>query len=357
MCSSAETKFSISLFSNTTYMAVKQNPPASRKATLLLALCTVLALSFSACKKEDNPVMQPQTIAEQINGNANFTLLKAALTQAGIDLSAAGPYTLLAPTNAAFQAFGLTNETVIKLAPADLVRSVLAYHVIGSKVETSAIPAIPNTAIPTSLSSTVVFVTKGVSTSSTSTTTISVNGARLIPGSTDVQASNGVIHTIDRILLPPLYGNIPNTINQIPQIYALLAPTAGISFRLLQQAVTRAGIGGALTAAGPLTVFAPTDNAFRAAGFDSVAIANAPVATLASVLSYHVLNNTRAYTPTLTNGSSLSTLQGGTITANVSTTAVTVTGRGNGTNASTIIGPDVTATNGVIHIIDRLLTP
>ncbi len=337
-------------------MTVHQSLPVSRKATLLLALFTALTLSFSACKKDDNPVTPPQTIAEQINSNSNFTLLKAALAKAGIDLGTAGNYTLLAPTNAAFQAFGLS-DVAITLTPPDLLRSVLAYHVIGSKVESSAIPAIPNTAIPTSLSSTVVFVTKGVSTSSTSTTTIAVNGARLIPGSIDIQASNGVIHAIDRILLPPLYGNIPNTIAQIPQIYQLLAPTAGITFRLLTQAVTRAGVGAALTAAGPLTVFAPTDNAFRAAGLDSAAIANTPVATLASVLSYHVLNNNRAYSPTITNGASLTTLQGGVITANVSTTAVTVTGRSNSGTASNIIAPDITATNGVIHIIDRVLRP
>lgn len=338
-------------------MTINQILSASRKATLLLALCTALNLSFSACKKEDNPVTGPLTINEQINSNDNFTLLRAALAKAGLNttLGAAGTYTLFAPTNAAFQAFGLTSEAIINLAPVSTIQAVLQYHVVGSKITTFA--SATNTAQQTLLPNTSLYITRpvAVTTSGTSTTAVAVNGARIAGASSE--ASNGIIYPIDRILLPPVYGNIPSTLTSIPTIYALIAPTAGISFRLLTQAATRAGVGSALTAAGPLTVFAPTDNAFRAAGLDSVAIANTPVATLTNVLSYHVLNNSRIYTPMITNGTSLTTLQGGTITANISTTAVTVTGTGSTSAVATIIGPDVTATNGIIHIIDRVLRP
>lgn len=337
-----------------------------RKWNLLLTSLIALTLSFSACKKEDSPPPTVPTIAEQINGNTNFTLLKAAMAKAGLDvtLGTAGTYTLLAPTNEAFNAFGLTSEAVIALAPADLVKSVIQYHILPTKLESSAITSTTNTAQPTQFTATApansVYFTKpvAVTTATTSGTAVSVNGAYIIPGNTDVQASNGVIHVINRILLPPVYGNIPSTIASIPTIYALLAPSAGVSFKLLQQAVARAGttVSSSLTATSPLTVFAPTDNAFRAATYDSTKIANTPAATLAAILSYHVVPG-RLYTPIVTNGSVLTTASTGTITIGKSTTAITVTGKSNGGTASNIIGPDVTATNGVIHIIDRLLLP
>ena len=340
-------------------MFLNHNLPAGRKWSLLFTLFIGLTLSFSACKKQDTATPTVPTISEQLNGSSNFTLLKAALKQAGLDatLGAAGTYTLFAPTDDAFKAFGLSSEAVIKLAPANLVQSVFQYHLIGTKLEPSAIPVASNTAQQTLFPLGSVYLTKpvAITTSGTSTTTVAVNGAHVLAAGTE--ASNGIIYPIDRILLPPVYGDIPTTIKNIPTIFALLAPSAGVTFNLLQQAVTRAGIGGALTATGPLTVFAPTDAAFKAVGYDSVAIAKMPVANLTAVLSYHVLNNSRVYTPTLTNGSSLTTLQGGTITVGTSTTATTVTGKGNGTSASNIIGPDVTASNGVIQIIDRLLLP
>ena len=333
--------------------------PAGRKTGFLLAALTALTLSFSSCKKEDTTTPVVPTIKEQIDSGPQFTLLKAALAQAGLDvtLSAAGTYTLLAPTDDAFKAFGLTSEAVIKLAPVDLVKSVMQYHVLGTTLAASAIPVATNTAQQTLFPLGSVYLTRpvAVTTAGTSTTTISVNGAYILQS--DIPASNGVIHVINRILLPPVYGTIPNTIAQIPTIYALLAPTAGISFKLLQQAVTRAGTttASSLSATGPLTVFAPTDNAFKASGFDSTVIANTPAATLATVLGYHVISS-RLYTPMVTNGASLTTLAG-TITAGASTTSVTVTGKNNKGIASNIIGPDVTASNGVIQIIDRLLLP
>ncbi|GAB4032022.1 fasciclin domain-containing protein [Spirosoma jeollabukense] len=334
--------------------------PAGRKAGFLLATLTALTLSFSSCKKDDTTTPVVPTITETINSGTNFTLLRAALKKAGLDvtLGASGTYTLLAPTDDAFKAFGLTSEAVIGLAPADLVKSVMQYHVLGSTLTAPAIPSAMNTAQQTLFPTGSVYFTKPVAltTATSSGTAVSVNGAHILLA--DQQASNGVIHVIDRILLPPIYGTIPNTIAQIPTVYALLAPTAGISFKLLQQAVTRAGAttASSLSATGPLTVFAPTDNAFKASGFDSTTIANTPVTALQAVLAYHVVP-ARVYTPMVTSGSSLTTSTGGTITIGSSATAITVMGKSNGGTASNIVGPDVTATNGVIHIIDRLLLP
>lgn len=327
-------------------------PLTLQKCGLFVLLLTSLTLTFSACSKQDNSTPTLTSITDLINNGSKFTLLKAALIRAGLDgtLSQPGTYTVFAPTDDAFKAFGYADVASVNAAPVETLKAVLQYHVLATRLASSSIPVAVNAAQQTLIPNAVLYTSKvssGTSTASSSTT-LSVNGAHVFQP--EGLANNGVIYAIDRILLPPLFGNIVTTIQNV-QIYF---PTA--SFKLLQAAVTKAGVGGVLTGTGPLTVFAPTDAAFKAVGYDSSTIAQAPVTALTSLLTYHVLNG-RVYTPLITNGSSLSTLQGGTLTAGISTTALTVTGKGNGTTPSNITGPDITATNGVVHIIDRLLLP
>ena len=324
--------------------------PVLRKWGLFVCLLISVTITFTACKKQDSTTPTLSPITDLINNGSKFTLLKAALVRAGLDgtLNQAGTYTLFAPTDDAFKAFGYVDAAAINAAPADLLKSVLQYHLLGTRLGSTDIPVGVNTTQTTLLPTGVVYLSKVASGTSTTTFKVSVNGAHVFQP--EGLANNGVVYAIDRVLLPPLFGNIAATIQGIPT----LLPTA--SFKLLTAAVTKAGIGSSLTGTTPLTVFAPTDAAFKASGYDSTTIAKASVAVLTNVLTYHVLNG-RTYTPLITDGSSLSTLQGGTITAGISTTALTVTGKGNGTTPATIVGPDITATNGVVHIIDRLLLP
>jgi uncharacterized surface protein with fasciclin (FAS1) repeats len=326
----------------------------------LYALFIVLSVSIYACKPNDDNVPPTQTIAETIaNGNGSgtnqFTLLNRALirTQLNGALGQSGTYTLFAPTNTAFGLLGYSTEAAIDAAPVALLTQVLNYHVLSTRLESTSIATGVNTPQQT-LGGGTVYITKAGSTTASSTT-ISVNGARIAQA--NIQASNGIIHVIDRVMLPPAFGNVVQTITGIPT----LLPTA--SFTFLNAAVTRAGLVNSLTASSgvPITIFAPTDAAFTAAvpSLTSVAAVNAlPVTQLQQILAYHVIPNNRLYTPLITNGTSLTTnLSGATLTAGVSTTGVTVLGRGNGTTASNITGPDVSATNGVVHVIDRLLLP
>lgn len=331
-------------------MPSNRDTQTGQKGILFALLLTSLTLTFSACSKQDSTTPTLTSITDLINNGSKFTLLKAALVRAGLDgtFGQPGTYTVFAPTDDAFRAFGYVDVAAVNAAPVDLLKAVLQYHVLGTRVGSTDVPLGVNTVQNTLLPTGVVYITKVASGTATNATRLSVNGARVVQA--DGQANNGVVYAIDRVLIPPVFGNIAATIQSIP----LLLPTA--SFKLLQAAVTKAGIGSSLTGTTPLTVFAPTDAAFRAVGYDSTTIANASVPALTSLLTYHVLNG-RTYTPLITAGSSLSTLQGGTITAGTSTMALTVTGKGNGTTPSTIIGPDVTATNGVVHIIDRLLLP
>lgn len=339
-------------------MTLSKHPTSGRQWGLLSVLLIAIVVSISACKSNDDNTPAPKTINDLIstgNGTTNqFTIFKKALQLANLSgpLSQAGTYTVFAPTDAAFRLFGYADTNAIKApSAAPLLAAVVQYHILSTRLEASAIPTAINTAQQT-LSGGTLYTSKVTSTSGTSTS-ISVNGARVVSSNSD--ASNGVIHVIDRVLLPPAFGNVVATIQGIPSIL----PTA--SFTFLQAAIAKIGTTAvsSLTSTGPITVFAPTDAAFTAAVPTIKTAADVSAMTaqqLTAILSYHIVPG-RIYTPTVTNGTSLTTAQTGTVTLGTSTTSVTVTGKGNGSTASNITGPDITATNGVVHIIDRLLLP
>ncbi|AQG79691.1 fasciclin domain-containing protein [Spirosoma montaniterrae] len=304
-------------------------------------LFTVLLLTVASCKKDEDTTEPLQTIDQLISTNSQFTILRAAVARAGLSgtLSGNGPFTVFAPNDAAFAAAGFNAAAINALDPG-VVGAILQYHVLAGRTESGAIPTAVNTSVQTSAGSSA-FITK------TSSGSVSINGARVVQA--NVPASNGVVHVIDRILIPSL-GNIPAMLTTVSTLF----PTA--TFTILNAAVTRAGLGGALTGAGPLTVFAPTDAAFVSAGFPLSTVQGTAPTALANILTYHVVS-ARGYSPLLTNGQSLTTLQTGTVTMGVSGTGVTVTGRGNGGTASRVILPDVSATNGVVHVVDRVLLP
>jgi uncharacterized surface protein with fasciclin (FAS1) repeats len=124
----------------------------------------------------------------------------------------------------------------------------------------------------------------------------------------------------------------------------------GSDFSILEAAVVRAGLDDDLKA-GTLTVFAPTDAAFQAAGLTVATVNQTDAATLQSILQYHVVNGkqTAASLPTGTN-SAVTTLSGGTIYVTKNNAAVSI-------NGATVTTPDVAASNGVIHVVDKVLMP
>jgi uncharacterized surface protein with fasciclin (FAS1) repeats len=215
---------------------------------------------------------------------------------------------------------------------------VLQYHVVDGRQTAASLPTGDNSAV-TALSGGTLYVTKNAS-------SVSVNGARVITA--DVAASNGVIHVIDRVLLPPV-GNIVET-----------AIAAGPNFTYLVAAVQRASQGatnvaGVLTGTGPLTVFAPVNQAFIAANFPTIeSIQAADPAVLTRILTYHVVPG-RVFSTNLVAGN-VATAQGGNVNINLGT-GVQVTGLGNGGTAANVQQANVVATNGVIHAIDRVLLP
>ncbi|GAA4404090.1 fasciclin domain-containing protein [Nibrella viscosa] len=308
------------------------------KATLL-ALLVATATLLTSCKKDDDNTVQPQTITDVVVGNPNFSLLAAAVTRAGLaDALRQGSLTVFAPTNAAFQAAGFADVAAINNTPIATLQTVLQYHVLNQRVTAAAIPTAVNTAQPSLLTTNgTLYITKDNS-------GVSVNGARVTQA--DLAASNGVIHVIDRVLLSPS-GDLVALAQGNP------------NFTFLVAAVLRAGtpVVSALSGSNALTVFAPTNAAFQAAGFPTIASINAAApATLANILTYHVVPG-RVFSTLVPNGTNVTTAQGTAVRTSVNGSNVTVLGNGNSNTAANVTQANLLATNGVIHVIDRVLLP
>lgn len=257
-------------------------------------------------------------------GNPDFSLLVAAATRAGlVSTLAAGEFTVFAPTNAAFAASGIT-EAAINEMPVEQLAGILTYH------------AVSGTVLSTALTSGPVTTAAGFSVIVGTGSTVTLNGGNAVTGganvvSADIEASNGVIHVIDRVLLPPTVADLAR--------YAGLTTLAG--------AVTTAGLADDLAGEGPFTVFAPTNAAFGE--LDAVPTGDA----LVDVLLYHVVGAAVRSTGVPAKASSLSTNEyGDNLTILFDTTSGVEIN-----NSADVVVADVIATNGVVHVIDKVLLP
>lgn len=304
----------------------------------LIAVAIMLLFTFSSCKKKKDNTPETGTITTIVSNSPDFSILKAAVVKAGLatTLDGKGPFTVFAPTNDAFKTSGITLETINTLS-ADALKGILLYHTLGAKVVAADVPAGPNANVAT-VGGKDIFLTKNNS-------GVFVNGVSVVKA--DVMASNGVIHAISRVLMPPT-GNIVETAQANPNFTYLVAA-------VLRASQGSTNVAEVLSGNGPFTVFAPTNDAFKAAGFATIAdINNADPNTLTSILTYHVIA-ARVFSSDLTNGAQPATVNGGKVTIGL-TNGATVKGNGNAT-PSKIIATDLVTTNGVIHVIDQVLLP
>jgi uncharacterized surface protein with fasciclin (FAS1) repeats len=167
------------------------------KRMLLVISFAVLTLGLTACPSDTTPTPTPTptpgTIVDVASGNADFSTLVKALGDAGLvdTLKGAGPFTVFAPTNAAF-------AKLAAVPTGDALKRVLLYHVVGSKLEAKdVIASAPGTA-PTVQGNTFSYAVEGGKVVLTDG-----KGNKVNVTTTDIQASNGVIHVIDSVLLPP----------------------------------------------------------------------------------------------------------------------------------------------------------
>ncbi len=286
------------------------------------------------------------TIVDVAVAAGTFDTLVAAVSAAGLaeTLSGEGPFTVFAPTDDAFAALpaGLVDALLLPENEAALV-AVLTYHVLGAEVPSSDVA----TGSVETLQGEEIELVAGDD-------GVTVNGANVI--AVDVEASNGVIHVIDSVLVPPSIDATALLVADALESEAMevgtivdVAVEAG-SFNTLVAAVTAADLAETLSGEGPFTVFAPTDEAFAAlpAGLVDALLLPENKDALVAVLTYHVLGAEVPSSDVATG--SVETLQGEEIELVASDDGVTV-------NGANVIAVDVEASNGVIHVIDAVLVP
>ncbi|MCY7358899.1 MAG: fasciclin domain-containing protein [Rudanella sp.] len=271
----------------------------------------------------------------------NLNFLEAAIARAGLteDVNKGG-LTLFAPTDDAFRAAGFASAAAVSAAPAADLQRILRYHLVGSVIDLSAFPTAVNTSYQTNLANGRLTVFK------TSDANISVNTAKISKGNNPTTGS--VVHIVNQVLTAPsVTANDQAKSNADLSFLLVAAERAGTT---VQDLLTKSSTNG-------VTIFAPTNAAFKAAGYaDEAAIRAADPKKLADILAYHVLPY-QAFSQTFQNGSDIVTAQGNSVRFTVSGGKVTVTGKGNGSNAANITSADVVTSNGVIHVIDRVLLP
>lgn len=316
---------------------------------LALPLLVLFALLISCKKNEDVVDAQPKTVSDLLTETASFSLLKAAIQQAGMnDALKAANLTVFAPTDDAFKAKGFSTPESFVNTPVETLRNLLRYHIVIGTVTTKTPELVSASNLPVATSTaSALFLTN-------SSTGLFVNGSKVTKA--DQLVANGVVHTINTLLSPP-------------GADALTTLKSRTDVSLLTAAVTRAAtvrpdflaiLNGTTTSATYkiITVFVPTDAAFAAAGYRTTADINAASpTTLANILSYHILpgmvfsNQLQAGQLTTLNSSANNKL-----TIALPASGPTVKGNGNATPA-TIKEADVLTKNAVIHVIDQVLQP
>jgi transforming growth factor-beta-induced protein len=290
-------------------------------AVILIIIVIVAVVAAYAYMTSTN---QPKDIVETAEANGSFSTLVTALTAADLvdTLKGTGPFTVFAPTDAAFNALpaGLLDSL---LANTTALTQVLTYHVVSGELMASDV---------TNLMS--VTTLQGGSLPITTTDGQVKIGIATIT-QTDIKCSNGVIHVIDTVLVPNKIMNIV----QSAQYY---------SFSTLVTALQAANLVSTLEGTGPFTVFAPTNAAFAALPEGTLDGLLDDIPSLTAVLTYHVVPGYLLASDVLAT-TSLTTVQGQTLT-------ITTEG-GPKVNGANIIQTDIECTNGVIHAIDAVLLP
>lgn len=310
-----------------------------RFSWLLARPMMILILIGSAWACQDDEPVNPKTITDTLFENADFSILSAAIRHAGMsDALKTEDLTLFAPNDTAFKASGFADAAAITARPAAEVREILKYHILGTTFTADQLtaengPTVQNLAMKT------MYITRNSG-------GVLVNGVRVT--TPNLKADNGIIHVVERLLTPPTQS-----------LLQLIQNNSDLSFLLAaanRAAQANPTLGNALSS--PLstyTLLAPSNAAFMAAGFTSTAsFSAADPATLANILLYHVLPG-RIFSNNFTSGT-LTTVSTKNLKVDVNN-GVKITGNKNNGQPATLTQTNLLATNGVIHIIDRVLIP
>ena len=272
--------------------------------------------------------IEEKTIPDNLIAGGDFTTLVAAAAAANLvpTLAGPGPFTLFAPTDAAFAALPAgTVEALLNDIPA--LTNILLHHVVaGAEVLSSEVSAGP------------IMMANGAPANVTiDESGVLVKDARVIE--VDWLGSNGVIHVVDKVILPPADPSTQTIVGNL---------VAQGNFTTLVAAVQEAGLVDTLNNSGPFTLFAPTDAAFAKLPAGTVNALLADIPTLTDILLYHVVSGAQVLSSQVTAGP---------VTMANGDQATLSTEGGIKINDAKVTGADWRSSNGVIHIIDTVILP
>lgn len=299
---------------------------------ILFVAVMFAGMVVTSCSKEE-ATPKAQSIVEIASADPQFSTLVAALTKAELvtTLQGSGPFTVFAPTNTAFAALlsDLGVSSLDALSKEALTPILLNHVIVGqfksTDLSTSYVSTASNSGPDDNLLDLYVEVGSGVNINNS----VSVTKA-------DILASNGVIHVVDKVILPTDVVDIAANNDDFTSLVGALGSAEG-------------DLVSVLKGDGPFTVFAPVNSAFASI---SGVVAGLNAAQLADVLKYHVVAGANVRSTDLTDGMTVTTLSG-TFTVNISGGAVTLTDESGAT--VNVIATDIQGTNGVVHVIDKVL--
>jgi len=311
-------------------------------ASLVLAACGPAATPAPTATPIPEPTATPEPMLKDIVDTAvadgRFTTLVAAVQAAELvdTLKSEGSFTVFAPTDDAFAALPAgTLDELLKPENKQNLTDILLYHVVPGKVMAADVTAL--TSATTALGKDVAI--------KTDMGDVYINDAKVIL--TDIETSNGVIHVIDAVILPPVDETAMEEKSSIVDI-----AVADGRFTTLVAALQAAELVETLSGEGPFTVFAPTDDAFATlpAGTVEGLLLPENKQQLTDILLYHVVSG-KVMAADVTTLTSAPTVLGKDITIKVQDGKVFLN------DTVQVIITDIETSNGVIHVIGAVLLP
>jgi uncharacterized surface protein with fasciclin (FAS1) repeats len=280
--------------------------------------------------------MPEMDIVETAIAADDFTTLVSALQAAGLveTLKGEGPFTVFAPTDAAFAKLpDGTVATLLLPQNREKLTNILTCHVVSGKVMAADVVKLDSAE---SLSGMPLAI-------SVSGDTVEVAGSQVVK--TDIECSNGVIHVIDTVIQPP------EEETEMPEKDIVETAMAAEGFSTLVQAVQAAGLVDTLKGEGPFTVFAPTDDAFGKLPEGTLESLLQPqnIGKLQNILKCHVVSG-KVMASDVTGMDSAQSLAGMALPISTAGGGVEVAG-------ASVVQPDIECSNGVIHVIDTVILP
>ncbi len=302
----------------------------------LLMLLVALTFSFVSCEEaeENNDVPNTEkTVAQIAADDEQFSTLVSALSRVDLVsvLEGTGPFTVFAPTNAAFEALGVDLSTLSDEA----LKEILLYHVFVGQGIAAADIAEGQTYLGTAAATGPNGTNLSILVEKTGNS-VKINGGVNVTA-TDITGNNGIIHVVDKVITPLNIVEHAAANSNFSELVSALGAASG-------------DLVNVLSGDGPFTVFAPLNSAF---GAISDVVAGLSADQLAKVLTYHVASgNVRS--DALSDGMMVTTVNGEQFTINLGDTVTITDAQG---NTSTVVLTDVQGTNGVIHAIDTVVLP